>query len=198
MAPERQNLSRFILQNHPKLDESQAFSVAGFFREELISKGDIFLSRGKISNAYYYLESGCVRSYTQNLEGEDVTTGLYSSHSIVCELMSFFKRIPAQENYQALSDCKTWCISFEEVQTAFHSLPEFREFGRAMLVNEYGALKTRMLSTLHETAEERYAALLLSNPDIFQYAPLKNIASFLGVTDTSLSRIRKEVTKKRP
>jgi CRP-like cAMP-binding protein len=53
-----------------------------------------------------------------------------------------------------------------------------------------------MLSTLHETAEQRYAHLLESNPEILQNAPLKHIASYLGITDTSLSRIRKEMVKK--
>ena len=192
----KHKLINFIQQNQPFLNESQAREVAAFFNKQLISKGEVFVTKGKVSNAYYYMESGCVRSYTQNLDGEDVTTGLYSSHRVVCELTSFFKRVPAQESYQALSDCKMWHVSFENVQAAFHSLPEFREFGRALLVNEYGALKTRTLSTLHETAEERYANLLKGSPDIFQYAPLKNIASYLGITDTSLSRIRKEFAKK--
>jgi CRP-like cAMP-binding protein len=53
-----------------------------------------------------------------------------------------------------------------------------------------------MLSTITETAEERYVRLLESNPEIFQHAPLKHIATYLGITDSSLSRIRKEFSKK--
>jgi len=78
----------------------------------------------------------------------------------------------------------------------FHSIPEFRDFGRSILVKGFASLKIRMLSMITETAEERYASLLHSNPEIFQYAPLKQIASYLGITDTSLSRIRKEILKK--
>jgi CRP-like cAMP-binding protein len=78
----------------------------------------------------------------------------------------------------------------------FHSLPEFRDFGRSILVKGFAALKSRVLSMITETAEERYAQLLKNNPEIFQHAPLKIIASYLGVTDTSLSRIRKEFSKK--
>jgi len=196
MQPGKHMLVRFIRENQPLLSEEEAYSVAEYFKEKLIRKGDIVLAQGKISNEYYYLESGYARSYTFNLDGDDITTGLYSSHVIMCELMSFFKRIPAQENYQALSDCRTWSISFDTLQIAFHSLPVFREFGRALLVNEYGKLKTRMLSALQKTAEERYKELLRNNPDIFQYASLKCIASYLGVTDTSLSRIRKDFVKK--
>jgi hypothetical protein len=78
----------------------------------------------------------------------------------------------------------------------FHSVPEFRDFGRSILVKGFASLKTRMLSMITETAEERYASLLQNNPDVFQYAPLKQIASYLGITDTSLSRIRKDMMKK--
>ncbi|HEY0751463.1 MAG TPA: Crp/Fnr family transcriptional regulator, partial [Chitinophagaceae bacterium] len=74
-----------------------------------------------------------------------------------------------------------------------HSIPEFREFGRSILVRGFSNLKLRMLSMITETAEQRYASLLQHNPEIFQYAPLKYIASYLGITDSSLSRIRKDI-----
>ncbi|MEZ0131521.1 Crp/Fnr family transcriptional regulator, partial [Flavobacterium sp. LBUM151] len=96
----------------------------------------------------------------------------------------------------ALTDSVGWYITYEQLNSLFHSLPEFREFGRSILVKGFSELKTRMLSMITETAEERYSYLLKSNPEIFQQASLKNIASFLGITDTSLSRIRKEISKK--
>jgi DNA-binding MurR/RpiR family transcriptional regulator len=82
------------------------------------------------------------------------------------------------------------------MQESFHTIPEFREFGRLNITNQFGILQQRMLSTLHETAEQRYSHLINANPEVFQHAPLKQIASYLGITDTSLSRIRKEFTKK--
>ena len=74
-------------------------------------------------------------------------------------------------------------------------MPEFREFGRSLLVSGFASLKSRMLSMITATAEERYEKLLQTNPSIFQTAALKHIASYLGVTDTSLSRIRKKFAK---
>jgi len=73
---------------------------------------------------------------------------------------------------------------------------DFRDFGRSILVKGFSSLKIRMLSMITETAEQRYDTLLKTNPEIFQQAALKYIASFLGITDTSLSRIRKEYAKK--
>lgn len=75
-------------------------------------------------------------------------------------------------------------------------MPEFRELGRAILVNEYAQLKQRMLSGLHLKAEERYIQLLKNNPDVFKHVPLKQVASYLGITDSSLSRIRREFVQK--
>jgi CRP-like cAMP-binding protein len=112
------------------------------------------------------------------------------------KFLPFFNRTKSRENIQALEDCKGWFITYEQLNYLFHTLPEFRDFGRAILVKGFAALKTRMLSMITETAEQRYHALLSSNPEIFQHAALKHIATYLGITDTSLSRIRKESIKK--
>ena len=82
-------------------------------------------------------------------------------------------------------------MSYEKVQTCFHTYPEFREFGRMMLVTNYSNLHDRMLGMVKDTAENRYLKLLKNHPDIFQNIPLKIIASYLGITPQSLSRIRK-------
>ena len=87
-------------------------------------------------------------------------------------------------------------MSFEKVQTCFHTYPEFREFGRMMLVTNYSNLHDRMLGLIKDTAENRYLKIVKLHPNLIQHVPLKIIASFLGITDTSLSRIRKEITKK--
>jgi CRP-like cAMP-binding protein len=112
------------------------------------------------------------------------------------DLLSFFKRTPSKEYIQAITDCETWYTTYEDMQANFHSIPEYREFGRLNIMDHYSTLKQRMLSMLQETAEQRYSDLINSNPEILQNVPLKHIASYLGITDTSLSRIRKEFIKK--
>ena len=87
-------------------------------------------------------------------------------------------------------------MTYENVQNCFHSYPEFREFGRMMLVTNYSNLHERMLGMIKDTAEVRYLNLITKHPNLFQYIPLKIIASYLGITDTSLSRIRKEISLK--
>ena len=137
-----------------------------------------------------------IRAFDNDINGNEITTNFYSSNQVVFEVSSFFNRSKAKENFQATEDCDGWCINYEQLNNLFHSLPEFRDFGRAMLVKGFASLKMRMLSVITETAEQRYQTLLKTNPEIFQHTALKHIASYLGITDTSLSRIRKEYQKK--
>jgi CRP-like cAMP-binding protein len=189
----RQLLIEFIRSKAP-ISYEKAVMITDFFIEKEFSRNEMVLTEGKVCNEYHFLCSGFMRSWTTDLEGRDVTTAFYPEKQIVCELLSFFKRIPSQENIQALSDCNTLTITFEQLNHAFHSLPEFREMGRSILVNFYADLKQRMLATLQQTAEQRYKHLITTAPEVFQHASLKHIASYLGITDTSLSRIRKEFT----
>ncbi|MGO4293185.1 Crp/Fnr family transcriptional regulator [Chitinophaga sp. RAB17] len=170
--------------------------IAEKFNPMEIERNEYILKAGKVCNAYYFIEKGIMRSYTYNLEGDEATTAFYSENSFASDLLSFFNRTPSKEYIQTIVDCETWYITYDDMQEIFHALPEFREFGRLKLVNSYSILKERMLSMLQETAEQRYIRLINSSPEIFQSVPLKYIASYLGITDTSLSRIRKEFTKK--
>ncbi len=173
-----------------------AEEIAEQFSEKNYSKNDYLLTNQKICNEYFFLEEGFMRAFTFDVNQHDVTTGFYSAGQVVFEVSSFFNRTISKENIQALADCRGWVITYEQLNMLFHAIPEFREFGRSALVKGFTSLKIRMLSMINETAEERYVNLLRSNPEIFQYAPLKSVATYLGITDTSLSRIRKEFSKK--
>jgi CRP-like cAMP-binding protein len=188
-------LVRFFQSMHASTD-AVAKEMASHFHPAGYKKGTYFLAEGKRSNDYLFLEEGIMRSYLFDTEGTEVTTAFYSAGSVVFEAASFFQHIPSQENIQALTDCTGWKITFEELNAIFHALPAFRETGRAILVKTLVALKMRTLSMINKTAEQRYAALLSSSPQIFQHVPLKYIASYLGITDTSLSRIRKEFVQR--
>lgn len=188
-------LIRFFQSVYPSADAT-AVSFAEHFSPVQIKKGTLFLEIGQRSNEYLFLEEGFMRSYLSNTEGTEVTTNLYTPGSVVLEVASFFQRIPSQEAFQAITNCIGWKITFEELNSLFHALPAFRETGRAILVRALVSLKMRTLSMINQTAEQRHAALLQSQPQIFQHVPLKYIASYLGITDTSLSRIRKEMVAK--
>ncbi len=188
-------LIRFFQSVHPS-SEAIAREIAAHFHPASYKKGAFFLEEGKRSHEYLFLEEGIMRSYLFDTEGSEVTTNFYTPGNVVFEAASFFQHIPSPESIQALTDCNAWKITYDELNAIFHALPAFRETGRAILVRTLVSLKVRTLSMINKTAEQRYAALLHSQPDIFRHVPLKYIASFLGVTDTSLSRIRKEFVQR--
>lgn len=163
------------------------------FRKTEFAKNDYLLTEGKTANHYWFLESGIARAYVRDTHDNDVSTNFYSVGDIVIDWPSFFLRNPTRENIQALSDCVCWELDFNTFQTLFHSIEAFREQGRTNLVGSYFALKNRTTSMIADQAKERYKKLLKEKPLIAQNVSLKQIATYLGITDTSLSRIRKEI-----
>lgn len=185
-----------FFKNSNLVSAKAAEEIAGLFSPKEIIRNEFLAKEGRIYNDYFFLENGFIRSFAYDTEGNDVTTNFYSSGQVVFEVSSFFNRSISKENFQAIVDCEGWFITYDQLNHLFHSMHEFRDFGRSILVKGFSSLKTRMLSMITETAEQRYDTLLKTNPEIFQHAALKHIASYLGITDTSLSRIRKEYAKK--
>jgi CRP-like cAMP-binding protein len=185
-----------VLKNSPHLDSKSAEHIATQFECKELNKGEKFIKSGRIADEYMFLEIGFIRSYLFDTEGNEITLNFYTPHEMVFEVASFFQRQPSQETFEAITNCTGWVLTYEKLNALFHALPEFREFGRAMLVKGFIGFKIRTISLINKTAEERYELLLNSKPEIFQHAPLKYIASYLGITDTSLSRIRKSFLSK--
>ena len=165
------------------------------FKQINFSKNHYLLNEGQTENHYWFIESGFVRSYVIDTEGKDITTNFYAAGDIVIDWTSFFLRNPTRENIQALTDCICWQLDFDTFQQLFHSIQSFREQGRTTLVNSYFALKRQSVSMIADQAKERYICLMKEKPHIIQNIPLKHIATYLGITDTSLSRIRKEISE---
>lgn len=160
------------------------------------AKNDYFIQEGSTANFYYFMETGFARSYVIDLEGNDISTKFFSSSDIVIDWHSYFLKTKCRESIQAITPCVAWKITFENFMKLF-SIEAFREVGRTRLVNNYFELKNHSVSIIADPAKERYLNLLKSKPDIVQNVPLKQIATYLGITDTSLSRIRKEITDKK-
>ena len=103
-----------------------------------------------------------------------------------------FQTAAYKEVYQTITPCTFWATGLENVQSNFHNIPEFREFSRLLFVINYYAINDRLIAMSSQKAKTRYMSLLQQKPNIFQHVPLKIIASYLGIKDSSLSRIRRE------
>lgn len=161
--------------------------------EVMFYKNDFLLKEGSTANEYYCLESGLVRAFVYDYKGNDITTQFFCEKEIIIEANSLFLRISSKENIQALTDCKCWKIRFEDFQRLYQTIPEVAEWGRAWMSQQLFLLKQRSIDMITISAKDRYLQLIEEKPQVVQQAPLKYIASFLGITDTSLSRIRKEI-----
>lgn len=168
-------------------------NILGQFEAIEFHKNDYLIEKGKTANYYYFLESGFLRSYTIDLDGNDITTKFFSEKDIVIDWHSYFLKKPCKESIKAITKGKCWKINFSDFMKLFH-IEAFREVGRTRLVNNYFELKNHSVSVIADHAKERYLNLMEEKPAIIQNVPLKHIATYLGITDTSLSRIRKEIT----
>lgn len=164
------------------------------FTKVLFRKNDFLLKEDSTLNHYYFLEKGFVRSFTYDYEGNEVTTKFYSESDIVLDWTSFMLRSPTQENFQANTDAICWRLTYDDFQELFNSIEKFRVSGRNRFAYSYLELKKNHLSMISHTAKERYQQLIEEHPEIINNASLKHIATYLGITDTSLSRIRKEIS----
>jgi CRP-like cAMP-binding protein len=191
----KEKLVKYIYESN-LVSQATAQLIAERFTALTIPKNAYLLKTGQISDAYFFMEEGYLRAFAEDINSNEVTTNFCGPGQMAFEVASFFNRTRSKESIQALADCRGWFITYAQLNGLFHEMPEFREFGRFTLVKGFSTLKNRMLATITEPAEERYRHLLVEQPELFHYASLKHIASYLGITDTSLSRIRAGFSKK--
>jgi CRP-like cAMP-binding protein len=185
-------LSRFF--PVPGFSPEEQQQIVSAFRPVGFDRGAFLLTEGQTENRYWIMEQGWARSFVTDPGGRDISIQFFSAGDVVIDWSSFFLRQPTRENIQALSDCQTWQLDFDTFQILFHQIPAFREQGRARLVGSFFAHKRHHISVLADPAKDRYVEFLQSRPDVLNHVPLKHIATYLGITDTSLSRIRKEIS----
>lgn len=170
--------------------------VLAQYQQRSFDKHDYLIEMGTKTPYYYWLESGFARAYAIDPDGNDITTKFYASGDIIIDWHSFFLKTECREDVQAISPCVAWRIDFVNFMKLFQ-IEAFREVGRTSLIKTYFELKSHSVSVIADPAKERYLNLLEEKPDIAMNVPLKQIATYLGVTDTSLSRIRKQIAQER-
>ncbi|WP_437918305.1 Crp/Fnr family transcriptional regulator [Sphingobacterium sp. LRF_L2] len=185
-----------LIYQYPSMTQVDLEQIVAQHEKVNLKKGDFILKKGQVSDCYYILEDGIIRSFVYDYDGNDISTNFFCKDEIVIEEASIFHHIPTQENIVCLTDCTLWKINFENFQALFETIPALTEWGRAWMAYQLFLTKKRALDIITLPAIDRYKQLLEAKPQILQQAPLKFIATYLGITDTSLSRIRKELVGK--
>ncbi|ANH84161.1 cyclic nucleotide-binding protein [Niabella ginsenosidivorans] len=177
----------------PYITKTDYEEIASAHSQMGVEQGTILLEAGKIANEYYIIEKGLFRSFVYDYNGNEITTEFYCPEELLIESFSLFYRSPSMENFQALTSGTVWKINYQTFQQLLDQTEGLREWGRAWATHHLFTMKKRSVNMLTMNATDRYLTLLNERPQIIQQAPLKHVASYLGITDTSLSRIRKEI-----
>jgi CRP-like cAMP-binding protein len=161
-------------------------------KEKAVSKGDILLRQGQTVNKIYFVIDGCLRSFCTDKNGKEHTLQFAIKDWWMSDFIAIYSDESATLSVECLKD--STIIEFDAKRlTNIHSLfPDFEAFQRKNLERHVVSLQKRILNQLQLTALERYDLFLEQYPDVERYTPNYHIASYLGITQQSLSRIRVE------
>ncbi|MES2431171.1 MAG: Crp/Fnr family transcriptional regulator [Bacteroidota bacterium] len=155
----------------------------------IIPKNEFLLTQGQICRHLYFLEKGALRGF-YNLDGKEITHWFGFENDFVTSFHSFITQEPAIENIQLLEGAVLWSISKEELTTLFNHHHEIERLVRIAYEKYYIRIEERFVNAQFKTATELYENLLQQTPHILERVPLGHIASYLGISQETLSRIR--------
>lgn len=162
--------------------------LADFDKEELPAK-TLLTEEGKMSRKFYYLEKGVARGWLNN-DGKEVTFQFLFEDNFVSSWESLFHNSSSIYNIETIEPSVVYSTSIEEFRQKMELNPKIKEFYYSYLQERLLKYQKLFISRIKDTAEERYAELLKQSPEIFRRVPQYYIASYLGITSVSLSRIR--------
>ncbi|MEM7510425.1 MAG: Crp/Fnr family transcriptional regulator [Bacteroidota bacterium] len=162
-------------------------------KHKKVKKRETFLKEGQKCNYLYFILNGFVRVYYLDLEGNEITHWFSARDSMITSPFSFVKNENNILIFEAMEESELLLITSAQLDKLISHVPDLGEAFRHINAEFAMVLSRRIMSIHTETAEERYLKLMKEHPLLFQKAKLSQIASFLGITQQSLSRIRKNL-----
>ncbi|RKR82174.1 CRP-like cAMP-binding protein [Mucilaginibacter gracilis] len=165
--------------------------IAALFKTETLNKGDFYLKSNKYCDKLSFITDGLLRIYV-NLPNKEVTQWIGTSGYFITDLSGFLFREPSRWNIQALTDCKLFTISHADYIGIGKLLPKWHELEKLFIGKCFVTIENRVFDHLSLSAEERYEKLFEQNRQLLNQVPLQYIASMLGMTPETFSRIRRK------
>jgi CRP-like cAMP-binding protein len=156
---------------------------------EELPKGHLLLKEGQVCHRLYYLEKGTARTFYYH-NGKDITSWIYPEDITFSSWYSFLGRKPSFETIEILEPATVYSITLDELENLYQKSPQIERIGRKMLEQNLSFVDIFYKGYLFMSAKERYNLLLYIFPDITQRVNLGHIASLLGISQETLSRIR--------
>jgi CRP-like cAMP-binding protein len=191
MIDEIKKFKKYLMQMTSMDNESFDIAIK-YLKTERVEKGKFFVKEGQICNKIAYLNKGLLRVYYLK-DGIDINTCFCKENSITSSFESFVNRTPTIENIQALETTELITLSHENLIKLYELRPAWYKFSRFLTERECLRLSNRLTSLSFETAKEKYLNLLKTQPEIIKRVPIQHIASYLGISRETLSRIRSQI-----
>lgn len=181
------------LSKHYKFTKAEVDKSLSLFVPETFRAKEYFLKQEKISDKIGFLESGIIRSFFYDENGNDITTHFFQPGQVVISMKSFNSQIPAKENIITLKESKLLVITYSKMMELYEEIPGWREIVKMVDEIKFNELNKRSIQLQTLSALERYQLFCERNPLIIKTVPLRYIASYLGIDIATLSRIRKKI-----
>ncbi len=156
-------------------------------------KKEHLLQLNETSKSIYFIVQGAIRTYYVDKDGNDITSWLLFEGDLAISVYSFFSQRPSFEAMEALEDCVLLALSYEKLSLLYRQFMEFNYIGRYLTEQYYIRSEAKANALRMLSAKERYLDLLDKHPEIIRRVSLGHIASFLGITQPTLSRIRASI-----
>ena len=157
-----------------------------------LDKNNYILNQDAICRHIYFVNTGMVRIYYLK-DGRDITEWFAYDQQFCFSIMSYFQEVPSKLIIQCIEDCEIFFFPKDQLEKLSEQNLEISKVYRSLFAGSLVGSQIRMESIQFETALQRYQSLMNNNPEIIQRAPLKYIASFLGISFETLSRIRHQL-----
>ena len=168
-----------------------------FFIPKKLRKKQVLLQEGDICTYNAFIEKGMLRSFTIDEKGNEHIVQFGLEGWWVSDMSSFLTGSSATYTIEALEDTELLLLTMPAREALMQKVPMFERYQRLLLQNAYVALQARIAASLTETAEEKYTKLITTCTGIVQRVPQHMIASYLGLTPETLSRIRKQIAQRK-
>ncbi|MFJ8526579.1 Crp/Fnr family transcriptional regulator [Bacillus sp. NPDC094106] len=177
------------------LNEEEQQAIVEDVQIEEYKKGTILLRQGDVPTKCYFVLKGCVRQYSIDKTGKEVTSNFYTEEQAISNFNHHKQDKASVYSLTCLEDCILVVGDLNTEKDMYNKHSQLETMTRQMIEHNFGEVQDELASFIASTPEERYKALLRKRPHLVNRVPQHQLASYLGITPESLSRIKKRIKK---